>query len=148
MHSSSSSKCVGRNLLLRKAQIIDGTCRLNPLAAGLNLNPGLKADASNKEIEEAMKRVREAQSLISAAIEPGSQCSVSPPHSHPLLLAQELYIELSIISTIPFNSALLQVKKMTSANIPALVRVHNAGAPGLVPDTGEDMLDKLSEPVV
>lgn len=48
-------------------------CRLNPLAAGLNLTPGLKADASNKEIEEAMKRVREAQSLISAAIEPGSE---------------------------------------------------------------------------
>lgn len=47
--------------------------RLNPLAAGLNLNAGLKADASNKEIEEAMKRVREAQSLISAAIEPGSK---------------------------------------------------------------------------
>lgn len=46
--------------------------RLNPLAASLNLNPGLKADASSKEIEEAMKRVREAQSLISAAIEPGS----------------------------------------------------------------------------
>lgn len=50
--------------------------RLNPLAAGLNLNPGLKNDASNKEIEEAMKRVREAQSLISAAIEPGSECSI------------------------------------------------------------------------
>ncbi|KAK2822489.1 hypothetical protein Q5P01_022554 [Channa striata] len=47
--------------------------KLNPLAAGLNLNPGLKADASSKEIEEAMKRVREAQSLISAAIEPGSK---------------------------------------------------------------------------
>lgn len=49
--------------------------RLNPLAAGLNLNASLKADASNKEIEEAMKRVREAQSLISAAIEPGSECT-------------------------------------------------------------------------
>lgn len=48
-------------------------CRLNPLAAGLNLSASLKADASNKEIEEAMKRVREAQSLISAAIEPGSE---------------------------------------------------------------------------
>ncbi|CAK6957651.1 serine/arginine-rich splicing factor 11-like isoform X1 [Scomber scombrus] len=47
--------------------------KLNPLAAGLNLNPGLKADTSNKEIEEAMKRVREAQSLISAAIEPGNK---------------------------------------------------------------------------
>ncbi|XP_045908483.1 serine/arginine-rich splicing factor 11-like isoform X1 [Micropterus dolomieu] len=45
--------------------------KLNPLAAGLNLNASLKADASNREIEEAMKRVREAQSLISAAIEPG-----------------------------------------------------------------------------
>lgn len=48
--------------------------RLNPLAAGLNLSASLKADASNKEIEEAMKRVREAQSLISAAIEPGREC--------------------------------------------------------------------------
>lgn len=57
--------------------IIDGICRLNPLAAGLNLNPGMKNDASNKEIEEAMKRVREAQSLISAAIEPGSEFSIS-----------------------------------------------------------------------
>lgn len=47
--------------------------RLNPLAVGLNLNASLKADASSKEIEEAMKRVREAQSLISAAIEPGSK---------------------------------------------------------------------------
>ena len=43
------------------------------MAAGLNMNPGIKADSSNKEIEEAMKRVREAQSLISAAIEPGSK---------------------------------------------------------------------------
>ncbi|XP_071379756.1 serine/arginine-rich splicing factor 11-like isoform X2 [Centroberyx affinis] len=47
--------------------------KLNPMAAGMNLNPGLKADSSNKEIEEAMKRVREAQSLISAAIEPGNK---------------------------------------------------------------------------
>ncbi|XP_061835309.1 uncharacterized protein [Nerophis lumbriciformis] len=47
--------------------------QLNPLAAGLNLSAGLKADAANKEMEEAMKRVREAQSLISAAIEPGSE---------------------------------------------------------------------------
>ncbi|XP_056277421.1 serine/arginine-rich splicing factor 11-like isoform X2 [Pseudoliparis swirei] len=47
--------------------------KLNPLAAGLNLSASLKADASNKEIEEAMKRVREAQSLISAAIEPGNK---------------------------------------------------------------------------
>ncbi|XP_069013599.1 serine/arginine-rich splicing factor 11-like isoform X2 [Embiotoca jacksoni] len=45
--------------------------KLNPLAASMNLHAGLKAETSNKEIEEAMKRVREAQSLISAAIEPG-----------------------------------------------------------------------------
>ncbi|XP_038157612.1 serine/arginine-rich splicing factor 11-like isoform X2 [Cyprinodon tularosa] len=56
---------------LKLMQSIDP--KLNPLAAGLNLTPGLKADAANKEIEEAMKRVREAQSLISAAIEPGSK---------------------------------------------------------------------------
>ncbi|XP_072245489.1 uncharacterized protein [Leuresthes tenuis] len=55
--------------------------KLNPLVAGLNLNPGLKADASNKEIEEAMKRVREAQSLISAAIEPGSKKDDKRKHS-------------------------------------------------------------------
>ncbi|XP_068174896.1 serine/arginine-rich splicing factor 11-like [Antennarius striatus] len=55
--------------------------KLNPLAAGLNLNPGLKSDASNKEIEEAMKRVREAQSLISAAIEPGSKKDDKRKHS-------------------------------------------------------------------
>lgn len=45
------------------------------MAAGMALNPAaMKADAASKEIEEAMKRVREAQSLISAAIEPGSKC--------------------------------------------------------------------------
>ena len=43
---------------------------MNHVAAGL-VSPSLKADTSSKEIEEAMKRVREAQSLISAAIEPG-----------------------------------------------------------------------------
>ncbi|KAK7889345.1 hypothetical protein WMY93_024905 [Mugilogobius chulae] len=56
---------------LKLMQSIDP--KLNPLAAGLGLTPGLKTDASSKEIEEAMKRVREAQSLISAAIEPGSK---------------------------------------------------------------------------
>ncbi|KAM4629566.1 uncharacterized protein ACJ7VT_001833 isoform 1-T1 [Polymixia lowei] len=55
--------------------------RMNPMAAGLNLNPGMKADASNKEIEEAMKRVREAQSLISAAIEPGNKKDEKRKHS-------------------------------------------------------------------
>ncbi|KAJ3599514.1 hypothetical protein NHX12_033474 [Muraenolepis orangiensis] len=45
--------------------------KLNHMAAGMNMNQAMKTDASNKEIEEAMKRVREAQSLISAAIEPG-----------------------------------------------------------------------------
>uniref|UniRef100_A0A8C1XUY0 Serine and arginine rich splicing factor 11 n=1 Tax=Cyprinus carpio TaxID=7962 RepID=A0A8C1XUY0_CYPCA len=56
--------------------------KLNHLAAGLNLSPGLKADSSNKEIEEAMKRVREAQSLISAAIEPGICCERRRSKSH------------------------------------------------------------------
>uniref|UniRef100_G1Q5B8 RRM domain-containing protein n=1 Tax=Myotis lucifugus TaxID=59463 RepID=G1Q5B8_MYOLU len=43
--------------------------KLNHVAAGL-VSPSLKSDTSSKEIEEAMKKVREAQSLISAAIEP------------------------------------------------------------------------------
>uniref|UniRef100_A0A4W5N1N8 RRM domain-containing protein n=1 Tax=Hucho hucho TaxID=62062 RepID=A0A4W5N1N8_9TELE len=55
--------------------------KMNHMGVGMNMNinmnPGLKADSSNKEIEEAMKRVREAQSLISAAIEPGSERSKS-----------------------------------------------------------------------
>lgn len=56
--------------------------KLNPLVAGLGLNPGLKTDASSKEIEEAMKRVREAQSLISAAIEPGNKKDDKRKRSH------------------------------------------------------------------
>ncbi|XP_058250229.1 serine/arginine-rich splicing factor 11-like isoform X2 [Hemibagrus wyckioides] len=51
--------------------------KMNPMAASM----GLKADASNKEIEEAMKRVREAQSLISAAIEPSSKKDSKRKHS-------------------------------------------------------------------
>ncbi|XP_067846437.1 serine/arginine-rich splicing factor 11 isoform X2 [Heptranchias perlo] len=38
-------------------------------AAGAIVSPALKSDTSSKDIEEAMKRVKEAQSLISAAIE-------------------------------------------------------------------------------
>ncbi|KAL3047342.1 hypothetical protein OYC64_021540 [Pagothenia borchgrevinki] len=56
--------------------------KMNPLAAGMGMNPGMKNDASNKEIEEAMKRVREAQSLISAAIEPGNKKDDKRKHSH------------------------------------------------------------------
>lgn len=50
------------------------------MAAGL-VSPSLKSDTSSKEIEEAMKRVREAQSLISAAIEPGNQFQPGMSHS-------------------------------------------------------------------
>lgn len=56
------------------------------MAAGLNLSASLKADASNKEIEEAMKRVREAQSLISAAIEPGSMCTEAVLQGSPVTI--------------------------------------------------------------
>lgn len=69
----SDKSCVGVFLVMVNQLTKILLCRLNPLAAGLNLSASLKADASNKEIEEAMKRVREAQSLISAAIEPGSE---------------------------------------------------------------------------
>uniref|UniRef100_A0A8C7R0W9 Serine and arginine rich splicing factor 11 n=1 Tax=Oncorhynchus mykiss TaxID=8022 RepID=A0A8C7R0W9_ONCMY len=55
---------------LKLMQSMDPT-KMNPMAAGMMVNHGMKND-SNKEIEAAMKRVREAQSLISAAIEPGS----------------------------------------------------------------------------
>ncbi|KPP79534.1 hypothetical protein Z043_100878 [Scleropages formosus] len=55
--------------------------KLNHVASGMNINPGLKADSSSKEIEEAMKRVREAQSLISAAIEPGNKKDSKRKHS-------------------------------------------------------------------
>ncbi|CAL8309682.1 unnamed protein product [Lota lota] len=55
--------------------------KLNHMAAGMNMNQAMKADASNKEIEEAMKRVREAQSLISAAIEPGNKKEEKRKHS-------------------------------------------------------------------
>ncbi|XP_061094148.1 serine/arginine-rich splicing factor 11-like isoform X2 [Conger conger] len=65
--------------LLKLMQSVDP--KLNHMAAGLNLNPGLKGDASSKEIEEAMKRVREAQSLISAAIEPGNKKDDKRKHS-------------------------------------------------------------------
>ncbi|XP_053537535.1 serine/arginine-rich splicing factor 11 isoform X2 [Ictalurus punctatus] len=61
--------------ILKLMTSVDPT--MNPMAASM----GLKSDASNKEIEEAMKRVREAQSLISAAIEPGSKKDSKRKHS-------------------------------------------------------------------
>lgn len=57
-------------VLLYIQELVFVCSRLNHVAAGL-VSPSLKSDTSSKEIEEAMKRVREAQSLISAAIEPG-----------------------------------------------------------------------------
>ncbi|XP_020354315.1 serine/arginine-rich splicing factor 11-like isoform X2 [Oncorhynchus kisutch] len=64
---------------LKLMQSMDPT-KMNPMAAGMMINPGMKND-SNKEIEEAMKRVREAQSLISAAIEPGNKKDDKRKHS-------------------------------------------------------------------
>ncbi|XP_035276328.1 serine/arginine-rich splicing factor 11-like [Anguilla rostrata] len=69
--SNMNSQSLAADQLLKFMTSVDP--KLNHVTSGLNLNPGLKADASNKEIEEAMKRVREAQSLISAAIEPGNK---------------------------------------------------------------------------
>ncbi|XP_053324766.1 serine/arginine-rich splicing factor 11 isoform X1 [Spea bombifrons] len=54
--------------------------KLNHVTAGL-VSPALKSDTSNKDIEEAMKRVREAQSLISAAIEPDKKDDKGKKHS-------------------------------------------------------------------
>ncbi|KAM9324869.1 serine/arginine-rich splicing factor 11 [Gastrophryne carolinensis] len=62
-----NTQSLAADQLLKLMSTVDP--KLNHVTAGL-VSPGLKADASNKDIEEAMKRVREAQSLISAAIEP------------------------------------------------------------------------------
>ncbi|KAK6314322.1 serine/arginine-rich splicing factor 11 isoform X1 [Coregonus clupeaformis] len=64
---------------LKLIQSMDPT-KMNQMAAGVMVNPSMKND-SNKEIEEAMKRVREAQSLISAAIEPGNKKDEKRKHS-------------------------------------------------------------------
>uniref|UniRef100_A0A4X1UB68 Serine and arginine rich splicing factor 11 n=2 Tax=Laurasiatheria TaxID=314145 RepID=A0A4X1UB68_PIG len=63
-----NSQSLAADQLLKLMSTVDP--KLNHVAAGL-VSPSLKSDTSSKEIEEAMKRVREAQSLISAAIEPG-----------------------------------------------------------------------------
>ncbi|XP_060087991.1 serine/arginine-rich splicing factor 11 isoform X1 [Heteronotia binoei] len=62
-----NSQSLAADQLLKLMTTVDP--KLNHVAAGL-VSPSLKSDTSSKEIEEAMKRVREAQSLISAAIEP------------------------------------------------------------------------------
>ncbi|XP_039184990.1 serine/arginine-rich splicing factor 11 isoform X2 [Crotalus tigris] len=62
-----NSQSLAADQLLKLMSTVDP--KLNHVAAGL-VSPSLKTDTSSKEIEEAMKRVREAQSLISAAIEP------------------------------------------------------------------------------
>lgn len=116
--------------------------RLNPLAAGLNLSASLKADNSNKEMEEAMKRVREAQSLISAAIEPGSM------YRKAVLFTQQ-YVDASIfcfcfflmhfhVVVLLFYVFILQTKKARSAL--GLVRGPDpgGGGPDLARGTGED----------
>uniref|UniRef100_A0A8C0GWK0 Serine and arginine rich splicing factor 11 n=1 Tax=Chelonoidis abingdonii TaxID=106734 RepID=A0A8C0GWK0_CHEAB len=61
-----NSQSLAADQLLKLMSTVDP--KLNHVAAGL-VSPSLKSDTSSKEIEEAMKRVREAQSLISAAIE-------------------------------------------------------------------------------
>nr|XP_014997913.2 serine/arginine-rich splicing factor 11 isoform X1 [Macaca mulatta] len=62
-----NSQSLAADQLLKLMSTVDP--KWNHVAAGL-VSPSLKSDTSSKEIEEAMKRVREAQSLISAAIEP------------------------------------------------------------------------------
>ncbi|XP_068095334.1 serine/arginine-rich splicing factor 11 [Hyperolius riggenbachi] len=73
-----NTQSLAADQLLKLMSTVDP--KLNHVTAGL-VSPGLKADASNKDIEEAMKRVREAQSLISAAIEPEKKDDKSKKHS-------------------------------------------------------------------
>ncbi|XP_056388716.1 serine/arginine-rich splicing factor 11 isoform X2 [Hyla sarda] len=73
-----NSQSLAADQLLKLMSTVDP--KLNHVTAGL-VSPSLKSDASNKDIEEAMKRVREAQSLISAAIEPDKKDDKSKKHS-------------------------------------------------------------------
>ncbi|CAI9547000.1 unnamed protein product [Staurois parvus] len=73
-----NSQSLAADQLLKLMSTVDP--KLNHVTAGL-VSPSLKSDASNKDIEEAMKRVREAQSLISAAIEPEKKDDKSKKHS-------------------------------------------------------------------
>lgn len=105
--------------------------RLNPLAAGLNLSASLKADASSKEIEEAMRRVRETQSLISAAIEPGGANS----HLCPLLWPLETLCSANNNFFFPLNG--VQVKTVRDARGPGPGPNPGGGGPAHVQNTGD-----------
>ncbi|XP_043941767.1 serine/arginine-rich splicing factor 11 isoform X1 [Protopterus annectens] len=65
--TSMNSPSLAADHILKLMTTVDP--KLNHVTAGL-VTPSIKSDSSSKDIEEAMKRVREAQSLISAAIEP------------------------------------------------------------------------------
>ncbi|XP_063795170.1 serine/arginine-rich splicing factor 11 isoform X3 [Pseudophryne corroboree] len=73
-----NSQSIATDQLLKLMSTVE--TKLNHVTAGI-VSPSLKSDASNKDIEEAMKRVREAQSLISAAIEPDKKDEKSKKHS-------------------------------------------------------------------
>ncbi|MEE6494791.1 hypothetical protein FKM82_001871 [Ascaphus truei] len=75
---NSLTQSLAADQLLKLMSSVDP--KLNHVTAGL-VSPSLKSDASNKDIEEAMKRVREAQSLISAAIEPDKKDGKGKKHS-------------------------------------------------------------------
>ncbi|CAH2311010.1 serine arginine-rich splicing factor 11 isoform X3 [Pelobates cultripes] len=72
-----NSQSLAADQLLKLMSTVDP--KLNHVTAGL-VSPSLKSDTS-KDIEEAMKRVREAQSLISAAIEPDKKDDKGKKHS-------------------------------------------------------------------
>ncbi|XP_053324768.1 serine/arginine-rich splicing factor 11 isoform X3 [Spea bombifrons] len=76
--ASLNSQSLAADQLLKLMTTVDP--KLNHVTAGL-VSPALKSDTSNKDIEEAMKRVREAQSLISAAIEPDKKDDKGKKHS-------------------------------------------------------------------
>ncbi|OCT84796.1 serine/arginine-rich splicing factor 11 [Xenopus laevis] len=73
-----NSQSLAADQLLKLMSTVDP--KLNHVTAGL-VSPNMKSDTSSKDIEEAMKRVREAQSLISAAIEPDKKDEKSKKHS-------------------------------------------------------------------
>jgi len=79
------------------------------MAVSMNMNANMKADAASKEIEEAMKRVREARSLIAAAIEPGSKWMERKKWCHcgDVLLKKVVFTAQCLIHPVQFSVHLL-----------------------------------------
>nr|XP_033785875.1 splicing regulatory glutamine/lysine-rich protein 1 isoform X2 [Geotrypetes seraphini] len=75
----SDQNCVPRALAFNGVMFGDRPLKINHSNNAIVKPPELTPQAAAKELEEVMKRVREAQSFISAAIEPGGLSSSHHP---------------------------------------------------------------------